>query len=325
MDIVSYQIIHATLRSATPIILAVLAAIVSKQANVFNLAIEGIMLYCALFAIIVSASTKSWVLALLATALVGMTISFVIGILHLKFHASILVVGFALNASALGGTRLIMQKLFGTVGSYAPNTMVALPRLQLGILKQSTVLESLLNGYSLFEILAIPLILALAFFLYRTKLGLRLRSVGLNETAAATAGINVYKTKLVAIIISGLFASMAGAHLSMGYTNMFVEGMTNGRGFMANAAVNFGAGDPVASLFGALLFGFSESLGLRLQSTGTPAQFVLMLPYIVTVIILTISMIRQAKVKSNQQRREYMSVSSQFKRLKASREENKSE
>lgn len=321
MEIISYQIFHATLRSATPIILAVLAAIVSKQANVFNLAIEGIMLYCALLAIVVSAFTKSWLLALLSAMVIGMMISFVIGILHLKFHASILVVGFALNASALGGTRLIMQKLFGIVGSYAPNNMVALPRLELGILKLSPVLDSMFNGYSLFEIIAIPSILALAIFLYKTKSGLRLRSVGLNETAAATAGINVYKTKLMAIVISGIFASLAGAHLSMGYTNMFVEGMTNGRGFMANAAVNFGAGDPVASLLGALLFGFSESLGLRLQSTGTPAQFVLMLPYIVTVVILTISMIRQAKVKSNQQLREYVRVSSQIKQPKTSREE----
>ena len=289
----SYHLISATLRSSAPIILAVIAAIISKQANVFNLAIEGIMLFGALIGIIVSTVTGSWITALLAAIATGMFISLLIGLAHLKLSANILILGFSVNAIALGGTRLIMQRMFNTVGSYAPANMTPFPRLIIRAFEGSPVLSSIFSGYSLMEILSFVLILLLWVVLYRTKTGLRLRSVGLNETAAKTAGINTYRIKLGAIIVSGLFAGMAGAHLSMGYTRMFAEGMTGGRGFMANAAMNFGGGNPLNALMGCLVFGFSESLGARLQSFDFPNQIVLMLPYIVTVVVLTISMVRQ--------------------------------
>jgi simple sugar transport system permease protein len=292
-DIFTYQLIRATLRSSAPIVMAVVAAIISKHANVFNLAIEGIMLFGALVGIVVSAMTGSWFIALLAAVGTGVFISLLIGLSHLRLSANILILGFSVNAIALGGTRLIMQRMFGIVGSYAPSNMTPFPRLNIPAFNNNPVLKSIFSDYSLMEVLSFVLILLLWVVLYKTKIGLRLRSVGLNETAAKTAGINTYRIKLGAIIVSGIFASMAGAHLSMGYTNMFAEGMTNGRGFMANAAMNFGGGNPISALLGCLVFGFSESLGARLQSYSFPNQFVLMLPYIVTVVILTISMIRQ--------------------------------
>lgn len=296
MQAFSYQLFHATIRSATPIILAVLATIISKQANIFNMAIEGIMLFAALIAIAVSAATGSWVVAVLAAMLTGVLISAVIGTAHLKYKANILVLGFATNALALGGTRFIMQRLYGIVGSYAPMEAAPLPRFYFSFLSGNPVLESMFSGYTLLEILSFVFIFALWFVLYKTKTGLRLRSVGLNETAAETAGINVQRTKFFAILMSGVFGGIAGAHLSLGYTRMFVEGMSSGRGFMAIAAMNFGGGNPVSAMTASLLFGFSETLGLRLQSSGLPGQFMLMIPYIVTIIVLTISMMRQAAV-----------------------------
>ena len=292
-NVFTYQLIHATLRSSAPIVMAVVAAIISRHADVFNLAIEGIMLFAALISIIVSVATGSWVLALLAAVGLGMFISMLIGLAHLKLSANILILGFSVNAIALGGTRLIMQRMFGLVGSYAPSNVTPFPRLRIPAFNDFPVLKSIFADYSLMEILSFVLIFLLWVVLYKTKTGLRLRSVGLNEIAARTAGINTYRVKLTAIIVSGIFAGMAGAHLSIGYTNMFAEGMTNGRGFMANAAMNFGGGNPINALLGCLVFGFAESLGARLQSYNFPNQFVLMLPYIVTVVILTISMVRQ--------------------------------
>ena len=303
-DVFSYQLIHAMFRSSAPVVLAVIAAIISKHANVFNLAIEGIMLFAALVSITVSAATGSWVLALLAAIVVGVFISFLIGIAHLKLSANILILGFSINAIAIGGTRLMMQLIFGSVGSYAPAEMTPFPRFVIKAFADKPVLNSLFSGYSLLEILSFIMIFALWFVLYKTRTGLRLRSVGLNEIAAQTAGINTYQTKLGAIVVSGIFAAMAGAHLSMGYTNMFAEGMTNGRGFMANAAMNFGGGNPINALIGCLVFGLSDSLGARLQSYGLPNQFVLMLPYLMTVIILTISMISQQRSIRNEKFRE---------------------
>lgn len=296
MQLFSYQLFHATIRSATPIILAVVAAIISKQANIFNIAVEGIMLFGALVAISVSAATGSWVAAVIAAILTGVLISAVIGTAHLKFKANILVLGFATNALALGGTRFMMQRWYGIVGSYAPMEAVPLPRFYLDFLSSNPVLESFFSGYTLFEFLGFGFIFALWFVLYKTKTGLRLRSVGLNEAAAETAGINVERTKFIAILVSGAFAGIAGSHLSLGYTRMFVEGMSNGRGFMANAAMNFGGGNPASALVASLLFGFAESIGLRLQATGLPGQFMLMIPYLVTILILTISMMRQTAV-----------------------------
>ena len=292
-EIFTYHLISATVRSTTPIMLAVIAAIISKHANVFNLAIEGIMLFAALIGIMVSAMTGSWFAALLAAIAVGMFIAFLIGLSHLKLSANILVLGFSVNAIALGGTRLIMQRTFNTVGSYAPVNMAPFPRIRLAVFDDNPMLKSIFSDYSLMEILSIILIFLLWVVLYKTRTGLRLRSVGLNEIAAKTAGINTFRVKLLAIITSGAFAGMAGAHLSMGYTRMFAEGMTGGRGYMANAAMNFGGGNPINAFLGCIVFGFSESLGMRLQAYNFPNQFVLMLPYIVTVVILTFSMVRQ--------------------------------
>lgn len=315
MNLISYQIIHAMIRSSAPIIIAVVAAIISKQANIFNMAIEGIMLFGALMAVVVNSATGSWVLGLIAAILTGIIISIFIGTAHLKFGANILVLGFATNALALGGTRFIMQRLYGIVGSYVPRHLVPMPRFHFEFLADYPVLESLFSGYSLMEYMSFLFIFALWFVLYKTKTGLRLRSVGLNEIAAKTAGIDVERTKFMAIVASGVVAGIAGSHLSMSYTKMFVEGMSGGRGFMAIAAMNFGGGNPIGAMIASLIFGFSESLGLRLQSSGFPSQFVLMIPYAVTVLALTLSMIRQGnkdkqeKIEELKRQKKHMSFS----------------
>ena len=139
------------------------------------------------------------------------------------------------------------------------------------------------------------MVLVLTFLLYRTVWGLRLRSVGHSPMAAETAGINVKKMKYQIMIISGILGGMAGAHLSIGYSKMFIENMTNGRGFMGVAAMFFGGANPVFAWIGSLLFGFIDSIGGRLQAYGWPSQFVLMQPYIITVLVLAISLWRKAK------------------------------
>jgi simple sugar transport system permease protein len=208
------------------------------------------------------------------------------------------------NTLALGGTRFIMQRLYGVVGAYAPRNLVPMPRFNLEFLSGNPVLESLFSGYALMEILSFVFVFLLWFYLFKTRSGLRLRSVGLNETAAKTAGINVDRTKFIAIVMSGVFAGIAGSHLSTSYTKMFVEGMSGGRGYMAIAAMNFGGGNPVSALIAALIFGFSESLGLRLQGSGFPSQFVLMIPYLVTIITLTVSMVQQDRKEKKEKIRE---------------------
>ena len=152
------------------------------------------------------------------------------------------------------------------------------------------------------------LIILLQFFFYKTVWGLRLRAVGQFPEAAKTAGIKVNAIKYQAMLLSGLIGGLAGAHLSLGYSTQFIENMTNNRGFMGVAAMYFGGANPVLTTLGCLLFGFSDSVGARLQAYGIPSQFVLMMPYIVTIAVLAISMI--AKISANKKRESSLHVGS---------------
>ena len=301
--IFTYHLIRATIRSATPLVMATVAAIIGKQANIMNIGIEGIMLIGAFVGIAAGTATGSWLTGLLGAIAVGVVISAIIGFIHIKYDTNIIVIGVAVNTMALGFTRFLLQRFYGVVGSYAPPKarVVSLPRLDLEFLAGNPVLYSIFSGYALVEFLSFICIALLWFYLYKTKYGLRLRCVGLNSIAAETAGINVKRTKFLAIIASGVFAGIAGAHLSMSYTSMFVEGMTGGRGFIATAAMNFGGGNPVYALLGCLVFGFSDALAMRLQSTGFPSQFVLMIPYVVVVVVLSVTIINQQRNKRSRQ------------------------
>ena len=134
------------------------------------------------------------------------------------------------------------------------------------------------------------MIIVLWFVFYKTVWGLRLRAVGRMPLAAQTAGINVNAMKYQAIAISGLVGGLAGAHLSLGYSTMFVENMTSSRGFMGVAAMYFGGAHLVFTTIGCLVFGFTDSVGARLQANGVPSQLVLLMPYVVTIAVLAISM-----------------------------------
>lgn len=304
-DVLSYTLVHATIRSSTPIVLATIAAVISKQANVINMGIEGIMLFGAYTGYVVGYFTRSWMLGLLSSVLLGTLLGMLVGAAHLRFKAHILVVGFAVNMLALGLTRFMLQQAFHVSGALVLPDPVSLPTLRIPALEGSPVLSSLFSGYCFLEPLAIVLVLATWFVLYKTSAGLHLRSVGLNEPSAITAGIDIGRTKFAAITLSGLFAGLAGAYLSMGYSTMFVENMTNGRGFMALAAMNFGGGNPILAMGGGLIFGFMDSVASRLQSFGFPSQFVLMLPYLTTVLVLTIAMVSARRKEKNMVLKQY--------------------
>ncbi|WZL74182.1 ABC transporter permease [Clostridiaceae bacterium 35-E11] len=295
--IFDYTLIHATIRASTPILFAALAAIITQQADILNIGTEGIMLFGAFTAVAVSYLTGSWVLALIMAMIVGLVIAAIMGFAHLKYKADIMVVGIAINMLALALTRFLLNEILNTSGSFYSDKIIAFPKFKFDFLSQNPVMNSLLNNYSVFEVVGIMMVLVLWYILYRTVWGLRLRSVGLFPMAAETAGINVYKRKFEVMLYSGLLGGLAGAHLSLGYSNLFAENMTNGRGFMGVAAMFFGGGNPVLAWVGCLIFGLTDSIGSRLQSYGLPSQFILMIPYIATVAILAISMARKLRTE----------------------------
>jgi simple sugar transport system permease protein len=292
-SIFNYTLIHAAFRLSTPILMAALAVIISQWAGVLNLAVEGCMTLGAFMAICVSYLTLNWFSALLASIGIGLLISIIVGIAHIKFKADIFAVGMTINIFAIAITNFLLSAIFNVTGSFIPDKLAPLPKFIIVALLQKPVLNSIINGYSFFEIGAILMVFILHFFLFKTSKGLRIRSVGLNELAAKTAGINVDKIKFFALLFSGIIGGMAGAHLSLGYANFFTPGMVGGRGFMGIAAMFFSGGHPVISGLACLLFGLIDSIGSRLQAYGFPAQFILMLPYVTTICILLLSMWRR--------------------------------
>lgn len=288
--IFNLSLIYATFRASTPIIYAALCAAITQQANILNIGTEGIMLVGAFTAVAVSYFTGSWMLGILAAMLGGAFIAMIMAVSHIKYNSEICAIGMGVNLLAIALTKFMLQVFFHTSGSFSNPSIVPIPKLHMAFLENVPVLNSLFNDWRFTEWFVIIFIILLQFIFYKTVWGLRLRAVGQFPMAAETAGIQANAVKYQAMLISGLIGGLAGAHLSLGYSTQFVENMTNSRGFMGVAAMYFGGANPVLTAMGCLLFGFSDSVGARLQAYGIPAQFILMMPYIVTVAVLAISM-----------------------------------
>lgn len=297
-SVFSPSLLYAAFRSATPIMYAGLCAAMTQQAGILNLGTEGIMLMGSFLAVAVGYFSGSWLLGILAAMVGGAGIAWLLAVGSLRYNASMPAICTGMNLLVLGFTRFLLEAVFKVQGSFINPGIPSIPKVNLPFLEAVPVLNDLFNGWTLTEWLVIVVVAALYFVIYKTTWGLRMRSVGKFEMAAQTAGINVMGIKYQSLLVSGLLGGLAGAHLSMGYSNMFVQGMTNNRGFMGIAAMWFGGAHPVYTVVGSYLFGFFDSAGARLQPYGFPPQFVLAMPYLVTVIILALVMwVQKSKEK----------------------------
>lgn len=301
-SIFSWGLIQTTLRASTPIVFAALAAVMSQNAGILNVGVEGGMLVSALTAIMVNAATGSWVLGVLAGIITAEIYSAVIAVAHLKFNANVFAVGSIMNILAMSLTGFIINTAYGVSGQYVPEKLDLIPDIHFALLEKNSVLDAAVNGMSLFIYVAALSVIVVYFLLYKTKWGLRARSSGLYSNAALTAGFDPTRKKMEAIMISGIFVGLGGAFMSTSYVGMFVEGMVSGRGFMGIAAMFFGGANPVFSAIGCVIFGFADSLGSKLQYMGIPTQFVQMIPYIITVAIYSLSMYYMVKKKQKEKR-----------------------
>ena len=289
------SLIYATIRSATPILYAALCASITQQANILNIGTEGIMLMGAFFGVAISYLTGSWLLAVLVAMLSGAAMAMIIAVGHIRYQADNCAIGMGVYLFAVAMTKFLLNSVLGKNGTFTDPNLAGIPKLHMGFLEGNSFLNTVLNDWSITEWFVILLILLVSFLFYKTAWGLRLRAVGRMQQAAQTAGINVNSMKYQAILIAGLIGGLAGAHLSLGYSKMFTESMTNGRGFMGVAAMYFGAANPLLTAVGCLVFGLADSVGARLQPFGVPSQIILLMPYVVTVTVLAISLIIDKK------------------------------
>ncbi|MGJ3239207.1 MAG: ABC transporter permease [Anaerolineae bacterium] len=283
-----------SLRTATPIAIGAMAGLWCERSGVINIAIEGMMLFGAAIGFTVVFLLQAWypnpdmrltylVLGVLAAVLSGGLASLLHAWLSITFATDQIVSGTVINILALGSTSYIRAEVL--LSSEAGLTR--LPTIEIPILAQLPIVGPIFNSQPIFYMMIIVIILT-HVVLYHTRWGLRTIAVGENPHAADTLGINVNRVRWINVFIGGMIAGLAGAWFSLEATGRFTDGMTNGKGFISLAAMIFGKWTPSGSFGGSLLFGFSEALGFRFQIVNVPLppQFLQMVPYIVTLIVL---------------------------------------
>ncbi|NLL17690.1 MAG: ABC transporter permease [Clostridia bacterium] len=289
--------VAATIRLATPIALAAQGETLSERAGVLNIGLEGVMLNSA-FAGVVGAyySGSPWV-GLLLGMLVGALTALILAVASITFRANQIVIGAAINILAMGITGVLFRAIFGleqqvTVMSFKP--------YPIPVLSQIPVLGPVLFQQNVLVYLGYVLVPLLTIVLFRTHWGLAIRAVGDEPQAVDTAGISVIKIRYLAVLIGGALGGLGGVSLSLGQLNLFAEGMISGRGFMALAAVIFGRWHPVGGVLAALFFGGADALQLRMQVLGwqVPYEFMLMLPYVLTLLTLAVFAGRASQPKA---------------------------
>lgn len=280
------KFIAADLRTATPLILAGMGLVFSSRAGLVNIGVEGMMLVGALSGVAGSWWFGSaWYGALFAMFMAGI-ISLIFAYLSVTVKADQIVVGAAINILGLGLTTTFARTLFGL--NTAPPDIDSFEIIAIPILSKIPVLGPALFQQNALVYLALILVPIASFIMFKTDIGLKVRAVGEHPRACDTVGINVYLVRYVTIFISGLFSGLAGAYVSLGLLSFFTENMIAGRGYMALAAVVFGKYSPKGILLAGIIFGAAEAIQFRLQAAGTaiPFQFLLMLPYALTVFAL---------------------------------------
>jgi simple sugar transport system permease protein len=288
MYIFTADFAYSVLRVTTPILFAALASVVAERSGASNIALEGIMLVAALFGSLGSGLSGSLALGFLAALAGGMIITVLLIYFGLYLKTNIVLAGIALNALASGGTVFLMFAVTGDKGSTASLASSVFPRLSIPLLRDIPVLGPVVSGQNALTYLAFLMTPAVWVLLFKTRLGLRIRAVGENTEAAASAGVNVMRIKSAALIISGLLASAGGAFLSMGYMSDFTRDMVSGRGFIALAAAAMGRLSPAPTLAASLVFGFFDAVSNIMATMRIPDEFVKLVPYIATVSGLVI-------------------------------------
>jgi len=280
-------LLASTLRFATPLAFAACGGIFSERSGVVNIGLEGMMLTGAFFAVWGSIWSGAWVVGLLMAMLFGGLLALVHAFFSIHLRADQIVSGFAVNFLALGLTGYLFSSIYP---DGIPNDQVSrVPNVDLGFLDGVPVLGDFLNGVfgelNLLVWLMFAVVILSYVVLFKTPIGLRIRSVGEHPRAADTVGISVYRVRYLAVVTSGVLAALGGAFLSIGFTGTFSENMTSGRGFIALAAVIFGKWRPGWAFVATLLFGFGFAVSIPLQrEADISANIISTLPYVLTLI-----------------------------------------
>ena len=278
------EFLFSVIRVSTPLILGSMAALICNRGGMLHIAFEGVMLSAAFFGMLASAVTQNIILGLLGAVAGGLLISMLLGYFNLVLNSDRTLTGIALNTFASAGTVFALYLLVQDKGTSSSLPSLVVPNIDIPILKDIPVLGTVLSGHNALTYAAFLTVFITYIIIFRTPLGLRIRTVGENPNAAASVGINVMKIRFITLAISAVIASLGGAYMSMGYLSWFSRDMIAGRGFMAIAAQNLGAALPLPSFLASLAFGAVTALANVLQTLNMPSEIIQSLPYVATLI-----------------------------------------
>jgi general nucleoside transport system permease protein len=275
----------ATIVAATPLTLAAMGGVMSERSGVVNIALEGIMLTTAFAGYAAALVTHNLALGLLAAIVVGMLIAGLHAVLSIEFLVDQIVSGTVINILALGLTGVFYRTFLQQADVRGPGT---LPVWKVPVLSQIPVIGPILFEHQAVTYAMLVLVVVVQLVLFNTVWGLRTRACGEHPLAADTAGIDVKLVRYVNVISSGALGGLGGAYFTIQQIGTFLPNITGGRGFIALAAMIFGKWTPVGAFLASLLFACADALGARLQYLGVriPYQFLGMLPYLLTIVVV---------------------------------------
>jgi simple sugar transport system permease protein len=277
---------QATLAAAVLLLLPALGGTISERSGVVNIAMEGMMLTGAFFAVTADLAWKNVWLATLAAMVAGALMATIHAVVSIRFRADQIVSGIAINIFAAGLTVFLVNRIYGLqdIGHVPPENM--LPYINIPVLSQIPFFGKVFFQQNVIVYVALVVLVLMHILLFRTRLGLRIRAVGEHPQAADTAGINVFRLRYGSVITSGVLSGLAGAFLAIGISNTFVPGMTDGRGYIALAAMIFGKWTPFGAFIACLIFGLGQAIYDNNSIIHISPYFLSMLPYLLTLLVL---------------------------------------
>ena len=282
----------ATLRMAVPLLYVSLGGLLTKQAGIENIGLEGLMLIGCFSGFVINYYTSNWILGLVASMIITTICALLFGLFVVTFHAHEIVAGVAINVLGSGLTTYLMRSIFGVKGSFTGPSVVGIPNIDIPFLQQIPALGEIISGQSILLWISILATLLIAYMLHRTRFGYYVRAAGENHRSLASAGVNVSRVRYLTLVLHGALIGIGGAYLSTGYLTQYVEDMSAGRGYIAMAAIAFGMAKPGPVFCAVLLFAFVQAISGRLQVLGMPSYFTDMIPYAITVIVLAVTSYR---------------------------------
>ena len=281
-------LLQGALLLSVPLIFGAMAGVLSERSGVINIAIEGQLLAGAFMSGVIASLTQNTWLGLLIDPFAGAAISWLLAVFAIKYGIDQVVLGFVLNVLVIGLTNFLYKKLlipyqttWNSGGTFAP--------IEIPLLSKIPVIGPIFFSQSIIVYLMYVVVIVIHIALFKSRWGLRTRSVGEHPTAAESVGIDVNKIRFRNVVIAGAVAGLGGAFFTLGAVGAFNKEMTAGKGFIALAALIFGRWSPMGAVAAALIFGFADNLQGLLTITGTPipSEFMLMAPYIATIIAVS--------------------------------------